>query len=225
MTHKPPVMIIAHPREAAAWEQALRARGHEVSSARSRKAAGPALRSAAPALVLVSEKLPMAGALRVIRDLRADPATREAPVVLAGMAPLTVSQRLRLGLAAPDATTPRGATSEAVADVVEATLRTGKAPLPELTPAQQAAQRYSRIATMLMMAGVLFALPTGRTAQGFDRSWFMELIPLGGLLSDYTTGRVDGRKRPLSWQGWTAIALMVVMALGIVFWPRVFALR
>src|SRR5512142_2654259 len=141
---KPPVLIIAHPREAAAWEQALRARGHEVSTAASRKAAGPAVRSATPAVVLVSERLPMAGALRVIRDLRQDPATREAPVVLAGLAPFTVSQRLRLGLSAPDATVPRGASPEAVAEAVEQALRTGKLPPPELTPAQQAAQRYSR---------------------------------------------------------------------------------
>jgi len=176
-------------------------------------------------VVLVSQKLPMAGALRVVRDLRADPATREAPVVLAGVAPLTVSQRLRLGLAAPDVTSPRGAGAEAVADAVEQALRTGKLPPPELTPAQQAAQRYSRIATMLMMMGVIFALPAGPSSQGFDRSWFMELIPLGGLLSDYTTGRVDGRRRLLSWQGWTAIALMVGMAAGILFWPSVFRLR
>jgi CheY-like chemotaxis protein len=222
---KAPILVVAHPREAAAWEAALRARGLEVVTARSAKDAEPAVRSAAPAAVLVSERLPFAGALRAIRALRFDPASREAPVVLAGSAPFTVSQRLRLGAAAPDATVPRNARPEAVAEAVLEALRQGKLAPPELTPAQQQAQRYARLASVLMLLGVFFAMAGGPTAQGFDRSWFVELVPLGGLVSDIATGRVDGRKKLLSWQGWAAIGFMVVIAVGIVFWPRVFRLR
>jgi hypothetical protein len=219
------VLVIAHPREADAWEPALRARGLEVSSARTRKEAGPAASRATPAVVLVSEKLPMMGALRTTRSLRQDPATREAPVVLVGAPPFTVSQRTRLGLSAPDLTVPRGATPEAVADAALEALRTGRAAVPALTPAQQSGMKYSRIASLLMVMGVIFAMPTRQATDAFDHSWFMELIPLGGLVSDIATGRVDGRKRLLSWQGWAAIGFLVAIALGIVFWPSVFRLR
>ena len=101
-------------------------------------------------------------------------------------------------------------------------MRRGRLPPVELTPAQQAGMRYSRIGTMLMVLGVIFSLPMGGSPGAQGRGWFLLLIPLGGLVSDFATGRVDGRRRPLSWQGWAAIALLVLMAVGIVLWPDFF---
>jgi hypothetical protein len=221
-----PVLVIAHPREALPWEDALRARNLEVIRTDRRTARQEADRRA-PAVVVVSEKLPFMGALRTIRDLRRDPATREAPVVLAGSPPITISQRVRLGPGAPDATVARGAAPEAVAEAVVEVLRRGKLPPPELTAAQQKGLRYTRLGSMLMMMGVLFSFPIFPAQQGADapdRSWYLLLIPLGGLLSDFATGRVDDRKKLLSWQGWAAIGVTIAMALGIHFFPGVFRL-
>lgn len=218
------VLVIAKPQEAAAWEEPLRARGLEVvrppASRKEARATGP---RPPPDVVVVSEKLPFSGALRTTRELRKDPATREVPVVLVGMQPLTTAQRLRLGAAAPDATVPPGAGPDAVAAAAEEALRKGKLPPPELTPAQQAGMKYSRIGNMLMVLGVVFSLPGGGgSGGGQGRAWFILLIPFGGLVSDYATGRVDGRRQLLSWQGWAAIAFMVVMALGILLKPDLF---
>lgn len=217
-----PVLVIAPPREALLWEDALRARKLEPVRADRRKAREAAARQA-PAVIVVSEKLPFMGALRAIRELRRDPATREAPVVLVGVAPITTAQRLRLGASAPDATVAPGASPEAVADAAAEALRRGKLPPPELSPAQQAGMKYNRLGTMLMMLGVFLSWPA-QGGGGPDRSWFLLLIPFGGLVSDFATGRVDGRKQPLSWQGWAAIGFMAVIALGILFLPRFFRL-
>jgi ActR/RegA family two-component response regulator len=214
------VLLVAPPREAGAWEPALQGRGLEVVRAGGGREGRAAAARTPPAVVAVSEKLPFAGALRAIRELRKDPATREVPVVLVGMAPLTVAQRLRLGASAPDATVPPGARPEAVADAIEEALRRGKLPPPELTPAQRAGMKYSRIGNMLMIFGVIFSMPGGGSGAG--RSWFVLLIPLGGLVSDYATGRVDGRKKLLGWQGWAALVLSVAMAVGILVWPNFF---
>ncbi len=216
------VLVVAPPREAGPWEQALRARGLEVVRATGRREAARAARTASPAAAVVSEKLPFAGALRVTRELRFDPATREAPVVLVGLAPFTTSQRLRLGASAPDATVAKGASPEAVAEAAMEAMRRGKVPPPELTPQQQAAMRYSRFGTILMMMGVVFAFSPRQASSGFDRAWFVLLVPLGGIVSDITTGRVDGRRRWLGWQGWAAVGCIAILALGILFLPRIF---
>lgn len=219
------VLVIAREQEALRWEGALRARNLEPVRGDWRKAREQATRQA-PAVVVVSDKQGfLLGALRIIRDLRRDPATREAPVVLVGVQPITTVQRLRLGVSSPDATVPRGASPEAIAEAAAEALRQGKVPPPELTPAQQAGMKYSRIGNLLMMMGVFLALPVQRQgADAVDQDWFLLLIPLGGLVSDYATGRVDGRKKLLSWQGWAAIGFMVVIALGIHFLPRFFRL-
>jgi hypothetical protein len=75
-----------------------------------------------------------------------------------------------------------------------------------------------------MVFGVIFSFPSlgQRPASEGNKAWFILLIPLGGLVSDFATGRVDGRRRPLSWQGWAAIALMVAMAVGLLVWPGFF---
>lgn len=218
-----PVLVIAHPREVLLWEDALRARKLEPI----RADRGTALREAvrqSPAAIVVSEKLPRLGALRVIRDLRRDPATREAPVVLVGVQPFSTAQRLRLGTGAPDATVAPGSSPEAVAEAVAEAMKRGRVPPPELTPAQQAGMRYSRVGTVLMMMGVFLSIPQAGARQDHG-SWFLLLIPLGGLVTDIGTGRVDGRKKLLSWQGWAAIAFMAVIALGIVFMPGFFGAR
>jgi hypothetical protein len=219
-----PVLVVAHPREVALWQDALRARGLDVVQADRKGARGEAGRRA-PAVVVVSEKLPFAGALRVIRDLRRDPVTSETPVVMVGVRPFTTAQRIRLGASAPDGTVPPGASPEALAEEVAETLRRGKVPQPELTPAQQAGLRYTRIANMLMFLGVIFASTPASKPGESKRGWFLLLVPLGGLIADVATGRVDGRKRPLSWQGWAAIGLSIVIALGIVLFPNFFLFR
>ncbi|HSP19318.1 MAG TPA: hypothetical protein VLQ79_07385 [Myxococcaceae bacterium] len=144
--------------------------------------------------------------------------------MLVGVQPFTTAQRLRLGASAPDATVPRGATPEQIADAVEEASRRGKLPPVELTPAQQQGMKYSRIGTLLMMFGVIFSFPSmgSQTASSGHKAWFILLIPLGGLVSDFATGRVDGRGRLLSWQGWAALLLMVVIGLGLLFWPGFF---
>ncbi|HET6412004.1 MAG TPA: hypothetical protein VFG53_08075 [Anaeromyxobacter sp.] len=220
--NRPSVLVFAPQREIAAWEEALRSRGLEVKRPPTRKEAGSVPAREPPSVVVVSEKLPFGGALRATRELRKDPLTREAPVVLVGVRPITIAQRLRLGAAAPDATVDRGATPEAIATAAEEAMRRGRLPPVELTTAQKAGMRYSRIGTMLMVLGVIFSLPAGGSAGTQGRGWFILLIPLGGLLSDFATGRVDGRRRLLSWQGWTAIVLTILMAVGIAFWPDFF---
>ena len=75
---RPTVLVVAPARQLAAWEEPLRAQGLEVVRATSRQEARTAAAGQPLSVVLVSEKLPFAGALRVIRELRKDPATREA---------------------------------------------------------------------------------------------------------------------------------------------------
>ncbi|HSP19319.1 MAG TPA: hypothetical protein VLQ79_07390 [Myxococcaceae bacterium] len=58
-------LVIARPKELDAWEPALRARGLGVIRAERRKGA-PVVRES-PSVVVVSEKLPFAGALRTTR--------------------------------------------------------------------------------------------------------------------------------------------------------------
>lgn len=217
----PTVLVIARPKESAAWAEALAARGFEVIRADARKD-GPSPR-VAPAVVVISERLPFGGGLRTLRDLRKDPATRELPLVLVGARPFTTLQRFRLGPSAPDATVPAGATPEAIAVAVEEAHRTGRLPPVQLTPAQQAGMKYARIGTLLMVFGVIFSFPSmGSRAVPGGKAWWMLLIPLGGLVTDWANGRVDGRKKPLSWQGWAAIAIMAAMALAMLFWPAFF---
>jgi hypothetical protein len=221
MASTPLVLVLATARDQSAWADALGARGMEVVRAGSRREALAAVAQRAPGVVLLSERIRF-GALRLIRDLRRHPGSQEVPVVLHGLAPLTVAQRLRLGPGAPDVSLPGKATAEEVADAVQGALRSGRAPPVQLTPAQQHAMKYSRIGTLLMVFGVMFSMPLGGQAQADSKAWFILLVPLGGLVSDYATGRVDGRKRPLSWQGWTALALVVVMAAVVVIWPGFF---
>jgi hypothetical protein len=219
---QPLALVIARPQELDAWEPALRAQGLGVIRAERRKGA-PVSRES-PSVVLVSERLPFAGALRATRELRKSPGTRELPVVLVGIQPFTTAQRLRLGVSAPDATVPRGATPEQIAEAAVEASRRGKLPPVELTPAQKQGMKYSRIGTLLMMFGVIFSFPSfgSHTASSGEKAWFILLIPLGGLVSDVATGRVDGRRQVLSWQGWAALALMVGIALGLLFWPGFF---
>jgi len=219
----PLVLIVARERDLVAWGDALVARGMEVLHAKGRREALQAVSRRTPAAVLLSERLPFGGALRVARDLRKHPATQEGPVVLHGVQSLTTAQRLRLGPAAPDACVKAGVAAEAVAAAVEEAMKSGRAPPVELTPVQQSAMKYSRIGTMLMVFGVIFSMPgMGSSAQSQNKSWFILLIPLGGLVSDFATGRVDGRRRLLSWQGWTALVLLALMALGVALWPGFF---
>ena len=219
----PLVLIVARERDLPAWGDALTARGMEVLRARSRREALRAVSQRTPAAVLLSDRLPFSGALRIARDLRRHPAAQEVPVVLCGARPLTTAQRLRLGPAAPDACVQAGSGAEELAHAVEEAMKSGRARPVELTPAQQSALKYSRIGTMLMVFGVIFSMPgMGSAAQSEGRSWFILLIPLGGLVSDFATGRVDGRRRLLTWQGWTALVLLGVMAAGIALWPGFF---
>ena len=219
---QPVALVIARPKELDAWEPALRARGLGVIRAGRRKGA-PAVPQS-PSVVVVSEKLPFAGALRATRDVRKGPVTRELPVVLVGVEPFTTAQRVRLGAGAPDATVPRGATPEQIAEAVEEASRKGRIAPVELTPAQRNGMKYSRIGTLLMMFGVIFSFPSmgPQTSSGHEKAWFILLIPLGGLVSDVATGRVDARRRLLSWQGWAALVILVAMAAGLLFWPGFF---
>ncbi len=218
---RPTALVIASAKQFTAWEEALRGRGLEPVHAGARGAPpGP---RASPSVVVVSEKLPFAGALRATRALRKDPATRELPVVLVGVRPFTNVQRLRLGTAAPDATVVPGATPDEVAAAVEEARHQGRLPPVELTPAQQTGLKYSRIGTLIMVFGVIFSFPSlGSSAGSPGKAWYILLIPLGGLVSDFATGKVDGRRRLLSWQGWTAIALLVAMGVGLLVWPGFF---
>lgn len=217
----PTALVIARPKESAPWAQALSARGFEVIRADVRKDE-PSPR-ASPSVVVVSERLPMAGALRTIRDLRKDPATRELPVVLVGVRPFTTVQRVRLGASAPDATVASGASPEDVAAAVEEAHRQGRVPPVELTPAQRAGMKYSRIGTLLMVFGVIFSFPNiGSQQSAGGKAWWILLIPLGGLVSDWATGRVDDRKKLLSWQGWAAFAILAAMAVALLVWPAFF---
>lgn len=217
---RPTALVIARTKESAAWEEALRAQGLEVIRA-DRKGSRDASARVTPSVVVVSEKLPFAGALRITRDLRKGPATREVPVVLVGVRSFTALQRLRLGASAPDATVPPGATPEAIAVAVEEARQKGRVPPVELTPAQQGGLKYSRIGNLLMVLGVIFSLP-GTGSGSAEKAWFILLIPLGGLVSDFATGRVDGRRRPLSWQGWAAVVILIAMAIGLAVWPGFF---
>ncbi len=218
---RPIALVIASAKQFAAWEDALRGRGLEPVHAGAKDAPpGP---RAAPSVVVVSEKLPFAGALRATRELRKDPATRELPVVLVGVQPFSSTQRLRLGTAAPDATVPPGTGPDDVAAAVEEARHRGRLPPVELTAAQQAGLKYTRIGTLLMVFGVIFSFPSlGSSASSPGKAWYILLIPLGGLVSDYATGKVDGRRRPLSWQGWAALAFLVAMGIGLLVWPGFF---
>jgi hypothetical protein len=215
------VLIIAGEREATAWEAPLRAHGLEVRRPAGR-GAGTAEVAGSPSVVLVSSKMSFAAALRTTRQLRKDPATRKVPVVLAGVPPFSTAQRLRLGVAAPDATVPPETGPEGVAAAVAEALQRGKLPPVELTPAQQAGLKYSRLGSMLMFLGVIFSVSGSNSRL---RPWFVLLVPLGGLVSDIATGRVDARGRLLSWQGWAALAVGAVLAAGILIWPNFFIWR
>ncbi len=219
---RPTVLVVASVKQFAEWEEPLRSHGFDPVHASGKDARSGAHEP--PSVVVVSEKLPFAGALRVTRDLRKDPATRELPVVLVGVQPFTVHQRLRLGTAAPDATVPPGASPDEVAAAADEVRRKGKLPPVELTPAQKSGMKYARIGTLLMVFGVIFSFPSlGPTSTSSSgKAWWILLIPLGGLVSDFATGRVDGRRRPLSWQGWAAVVLLVAMAVGLVVWPAFF---
>jgi hypothetical protein len=62
------------------------------------------------------------------------------------------------------------------------------------------------------------------SAKGADsKAWFLLLVPLGGLISDYASGLVDERKKLLTWQGWAALGLAVALSVGILLWPGFFA--
>ena len=90
----------------------------------------------------------------------------------------------------------------------------------ELTPGQQKGLKYSRIGTLLMVFGVIFSFPSiGSSGSSPGKAWYILLIPFGGLVSDFATCRVDGQRRPLSWQGWAALVIMVLMAIGLLVWP------
>jgi CheY-like chemotaxis protein len=222
------VLVVAPKKELQAWEDVLRARGHDVTCAASPKEASAAVAQRSPSAVLVSEKLPLGGALRLAKEFQKHPATQQTPVVMAGIAPLTVAQRVRLGPGAPDATVKRGATAEEVADAVAAALEKGKLPPLQLTPQQQSGMKYSRIGNMMMVFGVIFSMPGlggGAPAPGAsdNKSWFLLLVPLGGLVADYATGLVDQRKKLLTWQGWAAIAMAGIIAVAILVWPDYFA--
>jgi hypothetical protein len=217
---RPTALVIARRQESAAWAEALRAQGMDVIRADAREEGSE---RASPSVVVVSEKLRFAGALRTIRDLRKGPATREIPVVLVGVHPFTPIQQLRLGTAAPDATVPPGSSPEAVAAAADEARRKGRVAPPVLTPAQQAGLRYSRVGNLLMILGVVFSFPgLGPSGGAGGKAWFIELIPLGGLVSDIATGRVDGRKNLLSWQGWAAVVFLIAIAVALLVWPGFF---
>lgn len=224
---QPCVLVVATRRELPGFLQALRARGLDVLVATSHKEAQAAVAKQAPSVALISEKLPLGGALRVSKDLRRHPATKEIPLVLYGLKPLTVAQRVRLGPSAPDATVKGGVSADEVASAVASALEQGRLPQIELTPRQQGGMKYSRIGNMLMVFGVIFSMPglggSPSTTGADNKSWFLLMVPLGGLVSDYATGLVDGRKKLLTWQGMAAIALAAVLAVCILVWPRFFA--
>lgn len=225
---RPFVLVVATKKELPAWEDSLRARGYDVTSASSHKEAALAVSQRSPSVVLVSEKLAMGGAMRLAKDFQKHPATQQTPIVFYGIAPLTVAQRVRLGPSAPDATIKRGAGAEEVTDAVAAALAKGKLPPVQLTPQQQAGIKYSRVGNMMMVFGVIFSMPGfggGASAPGAtdNKAWFLLLVPLGGLVADYATGLVDQRKQRLTWQGWAAVAMAGVIAVGILLWPGFFA--
>lgn len=225
---RPSVLVVAPVKELQAWEGPLQARGYDVTCTANHKEAAAAVAQRSPSLVLVSEKLPLGGALRIAKDFQKHPATQQVPVVFSGIAPLTVAQRVRLGAGAPDATVRRGAGAEEVAEAVAAALAKGKLPPLQLTPQQQSGMKYSRIGNMLMVFGVIFSMPGfggGAPAPGAadNKAWFLLLVPLGGLVADYATGLVDQRKKLLTWQGWAAVGLAAAMALAILLWPGYFA--
>ncbi len=217
---RPTALVVARPKEFAAWEEALRSHGLDPVHAAAKDARSGA--HAPPSVVVVSEKLPFAGALRATRDLRKDPATRELPVLLVGVRPFTIHQRLRLGASAPDATAPPGASADEIATAAEEARLKGKLPPVELTTEQKAGMKYARIGTLLMVFGVIFSFPSLGAPSSPGKAWWILLIPLGGLVSDYATGRVDGRRRWLSWQGWAAVGLLAAMAIGLMVWPAFF---
>lgn len=215
------VLVVAGPAELLAWANALEARGFEVVRAATRGEALRVVRHQPLSAVLASVRLAWDGGLRLCRELKRDPALRELPVVLVGLAPLTPAERLRLR-GAPDDCLAAGARAEEVAAAVEAAVQRGARPIPEPTPQQARALKLSRIGTLLMVFGVMLSLPRpgAAGAQHADpRAWFLMLVPLGGLVSDYATGRADGRARRLSWQGWAALGLGIALALSIVLFP------
>jgi CheY-like chemotaxis protein len=225
---RPSVLVVATKKELQPWEAALQSRGYDVTCTTSHKEAAAALAQRSPSVVLVSEKLPLGGALRISKDFQKHPATQQTPVVFYGIAPLTVAQRVRLGPSAPDATVKAGASADEVAAAVAAALEKGKLPPLQLTPQQQSGMKYSRIGNMMMVFGVIFSMPGlggGAPAPGASdhKSWFLLLVPLGGLVADYATGLVDQRKKLLTWQGWAAVAMAGVIAVGILVWPDFFA--
>jgi DNA-binding NarL/FixJ family response regulator len=217
-----PILAVASPKLLATWEPALRAQGFDVVRAAGRDDAQSELRRSNFSAVVVSGRLPWNGATRVARAVHADPGSAAVPVLAVGLPEITTAQRLRLRSGAPDATVPANARPEALAAAVAAAIERGPVPLPELNPEQQRAMRMSRIATWLMLFGVVFSMQS-RNPGSSAQAWWVILVPAGGLLADYATGRVDGRARLLSWQGWAAIVLGVGLAAGIVLYPGFFA--
>jgi len=216
-----PVLAVAPPKQLATWEPALRARGFEVVRAASRGDALSELRRTNVAAVVISERLPWNGALNLARGIRSDAALAGPPIVVVGLPELTTAQRLRLRGGGPDATTPMKATPEEVASAVAAAIERGPLPPLALSPAQERAMKLSRVATLLMMFGLIFSLPFGASASR-GQAWWILLVPVGGLVSDYATGRVDGRARLLGWQGWAAIVLAVALVPAILLFPGFF---
>jgi ActR/RegA family two-component response regulator len=212
------VLAVAPPKQLETWEPALRARGLEVLRASGHAEALSELRRSNAAAVVVSERLPWNGALRVARAVRADSGLAGVPVVVVGYPELTTAQRLRLRGGAPDASVPMKASPDEVAAAVQAAVERGPLPPVVLTPEQERALKVSRVAMLLMLFGVIFSFPT-RSPTAAAQIWWILLVPLGGLLSDWATGRVDGRARLLSWQGWAAIVLGVAIAVAIPLFP------
>jgi hypothetical protein len=216
-----PVLVVARASELAQWQPALEARGLRVIPAADRGDAKSELARSNVSAVVVSERLPWNGALRLVREVRTDQSLATVPVVVVGLPEVTPSMRLRLRGGAPDATLPRTATPEAVAQRVEEAIAAGPVKPVELTPAQERAARLQRTANILMIFGLILSMPlTGPAGPG--QAWWILLVPAGGLLADWATGRVDGRKKLFSWQGWAAIAAAVVLVGVILRFPGFF---
>lgn len=216
-----PVLIVAPSKELAAWQAALEARGLRVIPAANRGDAKSELKRSNVSAVLVSERLPWDAALRLSREVRTDETLAAVPVVAVGLPAITPSMRLRLRGGVPDATLPRGAAPEAVAQRVEEAIAAGPAKPVALTPEQERAAKLQRAANLVMMFGLIFSLPLrGPSASG--QAWWVMLVPAGGVLADWATGRLDGRRKLLSWQGWAAIAAAAVLVVAILRFPAFF---
>ncbi len=216
-----PVLVVAPSKELALWQSALEARGLRAIPARSHGDAKSELKRSNVSAVLVSERLPWNAALRLAREVRVDAAMAAVPVVAVGLPTMTPSMRLRLRGAAPDVTVPKGTDPAAIAQRVEEAIAAGPAPALELTPEQQRSAQIQRVANILMVVGLVLSMPfRGPAAPG--QAWWILLVPAGGLIADWATGRMDGRGKLLSWQGWTAIAAAVVLVAVILRFPAFF---